>query len=58
MQQFNFTYWHENEPSGTDPNTGVEEDCVAYYNHNNETKWNDVSCENEYEFICESLDNL
>jgi hypothetical protein len=50
----NFTTWHEGEPSGTDPNTGIEEDCVVYWNHDGVIGWNDVECGELFDFICEA----
>jgi len=55
LQPFNYSAWHQGEPSGTNPITGVAEDCVIYWNTNGTTMWNDVPCENTYAFICEAL---
>jgi hypothetical protein len=52
-ESFNYTAWHNNEPSGNSPITGVKEDCVHYRNINGTILWNDAQCELQYQFICE-----
>ena len=44
-----FSWWETGEPSNVD-----SERCVHMYNIG---KWNDISCENQYRFICHLTSN-
>ncbi|XP_073831779.1 lectin subunit alpha-like [Musca autumnalis] len=45
-----YSYWYPGEPN----NEHNQENCVHIFAHSPKFEWNDVSCTNQYGFICEA----
>ncbi|XP_072396448.1 C-type lectin mosGCTL-7-like isoform X2 [Diabrotica undecimpunctata] len=54
-QRISYTNWGAGEPSGKTPDKMVDENCLIFDYYKGNNAWNDMSCDSDQYFICESV---